>query len=180
MLFLLAQQRVSFPFLEVRDEATWQMGSLGLTALHTPGHTPESTCYLLGNQMLFTGDTIFLTGVGRPDLHTTPDDAYRRAEALYQSVHRLLALAPATIVLPGHTSTPIPFDGVPIASTLAHIDAQIEMLHLTHTDFVHQLLSRLPDTPPHYEQIVMLNEQGLFPDGPVTELEAGANRCAIS
>jgi glyoxylase-like metal-dependent hydrolase (beta-lactamase superfamily II)/rhodanese-related sulfurtransferase len=180
MLSLPAQERVSFPFLAVRDGMNWQTGALRLTALHTPGHTPESTCYLLNNQLLFTGDTLFLTGVGRPDLHTTAEDARRRAEALYHSIRALLSLSPETVVLPGHTSTPIPFDDVPIASTLARIDAQVEVLHLTQTNFVYQLLARLPDAPPNYKRIVTLNEQGLLPDGSVTELEAGANRCAIS
>ena len=68
MLFLPAQQRVTFPFTAVRDGNTLATGSLFLTALHTPGHTRESTCYLLGNRVLFTGDTLFLTGVGRPGL----------------------------------------------------------------------------------------------------------------
>jgi hypothetical protein len=75
---------------------------------------------------------------------------------------------------------PVPFDGVPIRTTLAQVNAQIEMLHLTRADFVHQLLSRLPATPPNYDRIVTLNEHGLLPDVPVTELEAGANRCAIT
>jgi glyoxylase-like metal-dependent hydrolase (beta-lactamase superfamily II) len=151
-----------------------------LTALHTPGHTPESTCYLLNSQVLFTGDTLFLTGVGRPDLHTTREDASIRAEALYHSLHKLLSLPPETLVLPGHSSQPVPFDGVPISTTLAQVNAQIEMLHLTRANFVRQLLSRLPATPPNYDRIVTLNEQGLLPEVPLTELEAGANRCAIS
>lgn len=47
-------------------------------------------------------------------------------------------------------------------------------------DFVRVLLSRIPATPPNYDQIVMLNERGLLPEVPATELEAGANRCAVS
>src|SRR5207247_9807651 len=50
----------------------------------------------------------------------------------------------------------------------------------TRADFVRILLSRLPAAPPNYTQIVRLNAQGLLPEQPVTELEAGANRCAIS
>jgi hypothetical protein len=46
--------------------------------------------------------------------------------------------------------------------------------------FVETLVQRLPPTPPNYERITRLNEAGLVPDGDVTELEAGANRCAIS
>ena len=180
MLFLPDQQRVSFPFTAMRDGDTLAPPHLMLTALHTPGHTSESTCYWLRNRVLFTGDTLFLTGVGRPDLHTTQEEATAGAEALYHSIHKLLSLPAETVVLPGHSSQPVPFDGVPISTTLAQVNAQIEMIHLTRTDFVHQLLSRLPATPPNYDRIVILNEQGLLPEVPMTELEAGANRCAIS
>jgi glyoxylase-like metal-dependent hydrolase (beta-lactamase superfamily II)/rhodanese-related sulfurtransferase len=179
-LFLPDQQRVSFPFTTMRDGATLATPHLMLTALHTPGHTPESTCYLLDNRVLFTGDTLFPTGVGRPDLHTTQEEAKTRAEALYHSLHKVLSLPAETVVLPGHSSQPIPFDGVPIRTTLAQIDAQIAMLHLTRADFVRQVLSRLPATPPNYDRIVTLNEHGLLPEVPLTELEAGANRCALS
>src|SRR5260370_5357837 len=179
-LFLPDQQRVSFPFTAMHDGDTLVTPHLRLTALRTPGHTSESTCYLLDNHLLFTGDTLFLTGVGRPDLHITQEEAKVRAEALYHSLHKLLSLPAETVVLPGHSSQPVPFDGVPIRTTLAQVNAQIEMLHLTSTDFVHQLLSRLPAPPPNADRIVTLNEHGLLPEMPVTELEAGANRCAIS
>jgi glyoxylase-like metal-dependent hydrolase (beta-lactamase superfamily II)/rhodanese-related sulfurtransferase len=179
-LFLPDQERVSFLFTALRDGDTLATPHLMLTALHTPGHTPESTCYLLGNQVLFTGDTLFPRGVGRPDLHTTQEDAGIRAEALYHSLHKLLSLPAETVVLPGHSSQPVPFDGVPIRTTLALVDEHIEMLHLTRADFVRQLLNRLPATPPNYDRIVTLNEAGLMPDHDVTDLEAGANRCAIS
>lgn len=179
-LFLPDQQRVSFPFTAMHDGETLATPFLRVTALHTPGHTLESMCYLLNNQLLFTGDTLFLTSVGRPDLHTTQEEAKTRAEALYYSLHKLLSLAAETVVLPGHSSQPVPFDGVPIRTTLAQVDKQIEMLHLTRADFVHQLLSRLPATPPNYDRIVTLNEHGFLPEVPVTELEAGANRCAVT
>lgn len=179
-LFLPDQQRVSFPFTLMRDGDTLATPHLMLTALHTPGHTPESTCYLLDNRVLFTGDTLFLSGVGRPDLHTTPEAAKARAEALYHSLHNVLSLPAETVVLPGHSSQPVPFDGAPLSATLAQIEEQIPMLHLPRTDFVQQLLRKLPDTPPNSDGIVKLNEQGLLPEVPVTELEAGANRCAIA
>lgn len=180
MLFLPAQQRVSFPFTEVHDGQTVHTGSLFLTALHTPGHTAESTCYLLNHHLIFTGDTLFLTSVGRPDLHTTQAEAQRRAQDLYQSIQTLRSLPAETIVLPGHTSHPIPFDGVPVLAHLAEIDEQVKVIHAPRADFVRTILARLPATPPNYDRIVRLNEQGLLPEGPTTELEAGANRCAIS
>jgi hypothetical protein len=46
--------------------------------------------------------------------------------------------------------------------------------------FVQEILARLPATPPNYERIARCNETGIWPESDVTELEAGANRCAIS
>jgi len=179
-LILPDQQRVTFPFTAMHDGERLPTETMQLIALRTPGHTPESTCYLLEGQVLFTGDTLFPTGVGRPDLDASPQEAQARARALYHSLHKLLALPAETLVLAGHTSMPTPFDGVPIMATLREIDEHVDILHATRADFVRILLSRLPAAPPNYTQIVRLNEQGLLPEQPVTELEAGANRCAIS
>lgn len=179
-LFLPHQTRVSFPFTPIFDGDTFEIGPSVLTALRTPGHTSESTCYLLDKHVLFTGDTLFPTGVGRPDLAADANEARRRASDLYTSLQNLLALPPDTIVLPGHTSTPIAFDSDPIASTLAGIKEQVEVIHATREVFMQQILGRIPPTPPNYERIVRLNEEGVLPERDVTELEAGANRCAIS
>jgi glyoxylase-like metal-dependent hydrolase (beta-lactamase superfamily II) len=180
MLFLPDQQRVSFPFTAMRDGDTLATPHLMLTALHTPGHTLESTCYLLNNALLFTGDTLFPTSIGRPDLHANAQETRARASLLYHSLHKLLALPSETFVLPGHASQPVSFDGKPVGARLAEVDEQIGLLHATQTVFVETLLQLLPPTPPNYERIVTLNEAGLVPDHDVTELEAGANRCALS
>ena len=180
MLFLPEQQRVSFPFTAMRDGDTLATAQLRLTALHTPGHTLESTCYLLNNAILFTGDTLFPTSIGRPDLHADEQEARARSSLLYHSLHKLLALPSETLVLPGHVSQPVPFDGVPMSARLAEIDERVGLLHAPPTAFVETLLQRLPLTPSNYERITRLNEVGLLPEGDVTELEAGANRCAIS
>jgi glyoxylase-like metal-dependent hydrolase (beta-lactamase superfamily II)/rhodanese-related sulfurtransferase len=180
MLFLPDQERVLFPFTAIGDGNTLDIGKMQLAAIHTPGHTGESTCYLLNNQVLFTGDTLFPTGVGRPDLASSAIDLRLRTETLYQSLHKLLAWPGETLVLAGHTSVPVPFDGMPIVTTLAEINEKVSLLHATRTDFVRVLLDRLPATPPNYDRIVALNERGLLPEVPVTELEAGANRCAVS
>jgi len=179
-LFLPDQQRVSFAFTAMRNGDTLATERLMLTAVRTPGHTPESTCYLLNNALLFTGDTLFPTSIGRPDLHANAQEARARSLLLYHSLHKLLALPSETLVLPGHASQPVPFDDKPIGARLSEIDEQIGLLHATQTVFVETLLKRLPPTPPNYERIITLNEAGLVPEGDATELEAGANRCAIS
>lgn len=180
MLFLPDQRRVSFPFTAMRDGDTLTISQLKLTALRTPGHTPESTCYLLNHAILFTGDTLFPTSIGRPDLHANAKAARARSALLYQSLQKLLALPKTVLVLPGHASQPVPFDGQPIGARLSEIEEQVDLLHTTQAVFVETLLQRLPPTPPNYERIISLNEAGLFPDQNVTEFEAGANRCAIS
>ncbi len=180
MLFLPDQQRVGFPFTAMQDGDTLATSSMLLTALHTPGHTMESTCYLLNNYLLFTGDTLFPTGIGRPDLEADEQQARLRASALYHSLHKLLALPSDTLVLPGHTSTPVPFDGIPSAARLSQIDEEVGMIHASREAFLEQIMMRLPPTPPNYRQVVTFNEMGLLPESGVTDLEAGANRCAIS
>lgn len=180
MLFLPEQQRVSFPFTAMRDGDTLATPTMLFTALHTSGHTMESTCYLLNNHLLFTGDTLFPTGIGRPDLEADEQQARLRASELYHSLHRLLALPSDTLVLPGHTSTPVPFDGIPIVATLAQIVEEVGILHAPREAFLEQIMMRLPPTPPNYRQVIMFNEMGLLPESGVTDLEAGANRCAIS
>jgi glyoxylase-like metal-dependent hydrolase (beta-lactamase superfamily II)/rhodanese-related sulfurtransferase len=180
ILLLPDQQRVSFPFTALHDGDTIVTKDMLLTALHTPGHTLESTCYLLNHAFLFTGDTLFSTSVGRPDLHADEQEARARAALLYHSLHKLLALPAETFILPGHTSQPVPFDGVPIGARLAEIDEQVDLLHVRRTVFVETLIQRLPPTPPNYERITQLNEAGFLPDEDITELEAGANRCAIT
>ena len=107
---LPATKRVSYPVTAVHDNDTLHIGTAQLKAQHTPGHTPESTSYLLNQQALFTGDTLFLAGVGRPDLEANREEARQRAHRLYHSLQSVLALPPETRIFPGHTSEPIAID----------------------------------------------------------------------
>jgi glyoxylase-like metal-dependent hydrolase (beta-lactamase superfamily II) len=178
--YLPAQERVAFPFTPLHDGQTITAGAAQLVALHTPGHTLESTSYLLNSQTLFTGDTLFLNAVGRPDLEASPEEARTRARLLYKTLQRLLALSPDILVLPGHTSTPPAFDGQPLVSCLGAVRATISRLQLPASAFVAEILARIPPPPPNHKQIVAINEEGTgVPADPAT-LEAGANRCAIA
>ena len=178
-LYFPATDRVSFEYAPLNDGDTVRVGSAGLRALHTPGHTPESACYLLDDCALFTGDTLFLAAVGRPDLEATTEQSESRAHVLHASLQRLLALPPETVILPAHTSEPVAFDGRPISATLEEVQERTSLLRETEETFVSQILARLPPTPPNHHRIVALNEAGTLPDDP-TELEAGANRCAVA
>jgi glyoxylase-like metal-dependent hydrolase (beta-lactamase superfamily II) len=178
-LCLPATDRVSFEYAPLKDGDIVRVGSAGLRVFHTPGHTPESTCYLLDDRVLFTGDTLFLAAVGRPDLEASAEQARRRAHVLHASLQRLVALPPEAVVLPAHTSEPVAFDGRPISATLRQVQERTSLLRETEETFVSQILTRLPPTPPNHHRIVALNEAGTLPDDP-TELEAGANRCAVA
>ena len=179
VLYVPATDRVSFEYAPLNEGDTVRVGSAELRVLRTPGHTPESACYLSDGRVLFTGDTLFLTAVGRPDLEATTDESRRRAHGLHASLQRLVALPPETLVLPAHTSEPVAFDGRPISATLLEVRRQTPLLRETEVAFVSQVLARIPPTPPNHHRIVALNEAGTLPDDP-TELEAGANRCAVA
>src|SRR5713226_3285177 len=178
-LCLPTTDRVSFEYAPLKDGDTLHVGSAGLRVFHTPGHTPESACYLLSERVLFTGDTLFLAAVGRPDLEASAEQARRRAHVLHASLQRLVGLPPETVVLPAHTSEPVAFDGRPISATLGEVQGRTLLLRETEEAFVGRILARLPPTPPNHHRIVALNEAGTLPDDP-TELEAGANRCAVA
>ncbi|MGE0200171.1 MAG: MBL fold metallo-hydrolase [Candidatus Melainabacteria bacterium] len=79
----------------VKDGDTRTLAGLTVEALHTPGHTPCMTTYRVGNH-IFTGDSLFNASCGRADL---PGGS---AGEQYDSIHRLAALPPQTIVHPGH------------------------------------------------------------------------------
>jgi hypothetical protein len=95
-------------------------------------------------------------------------------------LQRLLGLPPETVILPGHTSRPIAFDGIAVEATLAEVRERVQLLSVSEEMFVVRLMARIPPTPPNHEQIVRLNEAGRLPEGDPTDLEAGANRCAIA
>ncbi|MGH9806515.1 MAG: MBL fold metallo-hydrolase, partial [Terriglobia bacterium] len=179
-LLLPAQNRVTFAFTPIKDGQAIQFGRSRITALASPGHTMESTSYYLDEQALFTGDTLFISGVGRPDLQASPDEARARAKVLYRSLRRLLDLPADTLVFPGHVSEPPAFDRRPIVERLGQVSARIAAWLQNEEGFLTAILDRIPPTPPNYLRIVELNEAGAMPEGDVSELEAGANRCAVS
>jgi hydroxyacylglutathione hydrolase len=100
----------SFPAHIAKDHEQFKIGDLTIEVLHTPGHTLESTCYLLKDSTgkdycLFTGDTLFVGDVGRPDLaqkgnEITTEDL---AGMLYESLQsKIIPLADDVIVYPAH------------------------------------------------------------------------------
>lgn len=100
----------SFDAIVATDGQEFQLGELTIIALHTPGHTMESTTYLLRDasgkdHAIFSGDTLFLGDVGRPDLAQKAASMTQEqlAETLYDSLRtKIMSLADDVIVYPAH------------------------------------------------------------------------------
>jgi len=95
---------VPIPDLTFTDGEELQVGEFQFTVMHTPGHTPGSTCFLLrdpetGQQHLFSGDTLFYRDIGRTDF---PES---KPELMAHSLMKLTRLDRATLVYPGHGRT---------------------------------------------------------------------------
>ncbi|MDQ7947704.1 MAG: MBL fold metallo-hydrolase [Pedobacter sp.] len=101
--------KTAYPSHIATDGEAFMIGELTIVALHTPGHTPESTTYLLKDAMgkdycIFSGDTLFIGDVGRPDLAQqgtmTMEDM---AGSLYDSLHaKIMPLSDEVIIYPAH------------------------------------------------------------------------------
>ena len=102
--------KTRFPVHVAADGEQFKVGGLTITVLHTPGHTLESTCYLLKDEQgkdycVFTGDTLFVGDVGRPDLAQKGEELTMTdlAGMMYDSIHqKLFPLADDVIVYPAH------------------------------------------------------------------------------
>jgi glyoxylase-like metal-dependent hydrolase (beta-lactamase superfamily II)/rhodanese-related sulfurtransferase len=98
----------NFPIHLAHDGEKFRLGNLTIEVLHTPGHTLESTCYLLRDEnntphALFTGDTLFVGDVGRPDLSSGNMDKNDLASLLYDSLqNKIIPLPDNVVVYPAH------------------------------------------------------------------------------
>lgn len=97
-----------FPIHVAKDGESFKLGKATIEVLHTPGHTVESTCYLLRDESgkphaVFTGDTLFVGEVGRPDLSSGDMNKEDLASMLYDSLNKKIASLPDdVIVYPAH------------------------------------------------------------------------------
>ncbi len=101
--------QANYDIIVAEDEEIYQLGNIQLKVLHTPGHTMESSCFLLIDEKghehaVFTGDTLFIGDVGRPDLAVKTDLSREDlARHLYRSINeKLMVLNDETVVYPGH------------------------------------------------------------------------------
>lgn len=98
----------NFPIHLAKDGEVFKLGNVSIEVLHTPGHTLESTCYLLKDEenkpyAVFTGDTLFVGDVGRPDLSSGHLTKEALASIMYDSLrNRIMTLPDNVLVYPAH------------------------------------------------------------------------------
>ena len=98
----------SYPVHHAEDGEVLKLGKIRFTVLHTPGHTPESSCYLLKDETgkdycLFSGDTLFVGDVGRPDLLDGKMTKEELASMMYDSLNnKIKPLADDLLLYPAH------------------------------------------------------------------------------
>ena len=91
----------TFEFEPLEDGQVVEVGSVRITVLHTPGHRPEHCAFLVDDELVLTGDSLFVGDAARPDLAVA---AREGAQDLFESLRRLAALPDAVRVLPGHVA----------------------------------------------------------------------------
>ncbi len=155
-----------------KDGEEFKVGKLTFKVLHTPGHTMESACYLLKNETgadvaLFSGDTLFIGDVGRPDLaqkaaHMTQEEL---AGTLFDSLrNKVMPLADDIIVYPAHGAGSACGKNMSkeTTDTLGHQKATNYALraNMTREEFIKEVTAGLMPPPAYFPLNVMLNKQG--------------------
>ncbi len=166
-----------------------------LKAIHTPGHTNGSFCFLINENndnlsaeeqngrrsYLFTGDTLLVDGAGRPDLR---EDAKNFSARLYDTYYQKIAMLPDnTVVLPAHfnQNTVALKHSVPIFATIASLKQKIKIFGMNKDEFIKYVTDALPPRPMNYKTIISINKKMLpYDEGQMPDLESGPNSCAIS
>ena len=162
----------SFPSVIATDGQEFKLGSLTIKALHTPGHTMESTTYLLKDEngkdtAIFSGDTLFLGDVGRPDLaqkaaSMTKEDL---AGMLYDSLReKIMPLADDVVVYPAHGAGSACGKNM-MKETVDTLGNQKKMnyalrVDMTKEEFVKELTDGLLPPPAYFPLNVQMNKEG--------------------
>lgn len=173
IVFGPTQMETGFPALIAKDEQEFKLGNATVKLLHTPGHTLESSCYLLidedgKEEAIFTGDTLFIGDVGRPDLaqkvikDLTPE---MLAGYLYDSLrNKIMPLADDLIVYPAHGkgSACGKMMSAETSDTLGHQKEVNYALNpkLSKEEFIAEILNGLTPPPSYFPQNVLMNIKG--------------------
>lgn len=161
-----------FEAIIAEDGQVFQIGDVTITALHTPGHTMESTTFLLKDkqgteQAIFTGDTLFLGDVGRPDLAQKSADMTREqlAEILFDSLRKKIMTLPKNLtVYPGHGAGSACGKNM-MKETVDTLENQLNMNYalradMSKSEFVEELLDGLAEPPAYFPLNVKMNKEG--------------------
>ena len=179
-LYLSSYEEYSVEHKPLKNGDIHKIGNIDLRVIHTPGHTMGSLSFLLGGKILFSGDTLFVNGIGRPDLR---DNALEYAEVLHDTLHnKVLNLPERTIVYPGHFENNTKISEF-IPSTLATVKKSIKsLLSIDKYEFVKKISSTSMPTPRSFKQIISINKDNtvLSSVNEIHELEIGPNRCNVS
>jgi glyoxylase-like metal-dependent hydrolase (beta-lactamase superfamily II) len=173
---------VPFPNRPLKDGDVLDLGSaqVRVMSMHLPGHTPGTIALLVSDKVLLVGDTVFVRGLGRPDL---TGQAEELARDLFRSVHeRLRPLDPRTIIAPAHwtTSDEINAEGL-VVTTLEDVFTATLLNEKAMEAFVEEIVTSLPAAPEFYDTIRQVNAGQLFPpEDEVDVLDVGRNQCAAS
>lgn len=172
-IYLGAGSGAEFPHVAVKDGDEIQFGECCLRFLETPGHTLESICILMNDRgdpdrpaSVFTGDTLFVGDVGRPDLSPT-HTPQQLAAILYRSIHeKLLTLPDDTEIFPAHGAGSL--CGRQMSSESSSTigkqrQSNYALLARTSEEFVHLLTDNLPARPEYFAKEVDLNRRGAAP-----------------
>jgi glyoxylase-like metal-dependent hydrolase (beta-lactamase superfamily II) len=168
--YLPAGAEVGFDHVALRDGDEIELGNTLVRTLATPGHAPAHMAYVVSDLrretsepwLVFTGDSLLVGDVGRPDLHAAGDPA-PLARALHASLGRLLELPDHVVVYPSHYGGSVcgrGLSGNPISS-VGFERAHNPMLAIADADaFAQALVADLPPAPEGQERIVAANRSG--------------------
>jgi hydroxyacylglutathione hydrolase len=172
-IYLGAGSEAQFPHAAVKDGDQIQFGQCSLRFLQTPGHTLESICIVMNDRgnpnrpaAVFTGDTLFVGDVGRPDLSPT-HTPQQLAEIMYRSLHeKLLTLPDDTEIFPAHGAGSL--CGRQMSSESSSTigkqrQSNYALLARSSEEFVHLLTDNMPARPEYFAQEVDLNRRGAAP-----------------
>lgn len=161
-----------FEAVIAEDEQVFELGNVKIKVLHTPGHTMESTTYLLidengKDQAIFSGDTLFLGDVGRPDLAQKAASMTQEelAEILYDSLrNKIMTLADDVVVYPGHGAGSACGKNMSkeTIGSIGHEKANNYALRadMTKEEFVKEVTEGLANPPGYFPFNVQMNKQG--------------------
>jgi hydroxyacylglutathione hydrolase len=176
-IFLSEKAPATFAHHDLKEDDRFNIGSLEIVVLATPGHSPDSICLCVFENSqpvaLFSGDTLFAGDVGRPDLRDRELPATELASQLYDSLQKLMKLPAEVKVYPGHGAGSLCGRQISSApfTTIGQEKTTNWALQLTDPQkFVEAMVNNLPDRPPYFSRSVTINLQGAPPFSQLPEI----------